>query len=273
MKLMPHQSALLDAFFDAACKRVIRLDGDVGLGKSTALAALSGRLLEERPDARILVLLPAALRWDFVARAQESGSQALLVDRYRFREMLDAPGFQDVWPRGLAVVMSQDFAKQGDVLESLAGSHWDLLIADEAHTFRGTRGEALRRLMTMAGRVVLALQTNTEPPIVLPTEDTLVVSWHRERLVGDDGTALDAVPRPLLHEVGYSLTAAERRVRATVLALGRRVGASGSSQDWLAQSSARCAQSSPAAIERLLRRLAEGWQRDRELWAELQTTW
>ncbi len=66
MRLLPHQTALLDIFFNPTSERVVVLRGDVGLGKSVALVALAGRLLRERPTARALFLVPGATRSQFV---------------------------------------------------------------------------------------------------------------------------------------------------------------------------------------------------------------
>src|SRR5438093_11393649 len=90
MKLLPHQGALIETFFDPASKRLILLRGEVGLGKSVALAALASRLLQEQPTARVLFLVPAAMRSQFAERLRERSTPILLVDRYQFREMLDS---------------------------------------------------------------------------------------------------------------------------------------------------------------------------------------
>src|SRR6185369_16662474 len=105
------------------------LRADVGVGKTTAVAGLVGRLLRERPRARALLLCPAALRVHWLEVLHNEGAPALLVDRYMFREMLESGGGGEVWPRGVAAVLSDDFAKQPDIRDSLVSARWDLVIA------------------------------------------------------------------------------------------------------------------------------------------------
>jgi hypothetical protein len=259
MKLLPHQTALADTVLNAESKRIILLRGDVGLGKGTALAALATRLLKERPEARTLFLVPAAVRWQFVERLRAEGTQTLLVDRYQFREMLDSTTGGEFWPRGVAVVLSQDFAKQSDILESLTETHWDLVIADEAQGFTGARAQALRRVGASAERIVLATATlpDFQPSVAFPGEDATVVEWRRDRVVDHDGKLLDIAPRPVLHQVPFDLTPAELSLRETVRHLCSVLEGSAAPQDLITQSVWRRLQSSPPAVERVLRRIAE----------------
>jgi superfamily II DNA or RNA helicase len=259
MKLLPHQTALADTVLNAESKRIILLRGDVGLGKGTALVALARRLLQERPGARALFLVPAAARWQFVERLRAEGTQTLLVDRYQFREMLDSTMGGEFWPRGVAIVLSQDFAKQSDILESLTGTRWDLVIADEAHGFTGARAQALQRVGASAERVVLATATlpDFQPSGAFPTEDATVVEWRRDRVVDHDGKLLDTAPRPVLHEVPFSLTPPELSLRETVRHLCRVLEGSTAPQTLNTKSAWRRLESSPPAVESILRRIAE----------------
>src|SRR5664280_890268 len=91
MRLLPHQIAFVETFFNPASKRVILLRGEAGLGKSGALVALASKFLRERPTARALFVVPgAALRAHFVDKLRDAGVPTLSVDRYQFREMLDS---------------------------------------------------------------------------------------------------------------------------------------------------------------------------------------
>jgi len=64
-KLLPHQAAFVDTVLSSASRRVVMLRGDVGLGKTTAIASAAARWLQERAGARVLVLCPAALRFQW----------------------------------------------------------------------------------------------------------------------------------------------------------------------------------------------------------------
>ena len=262
LTLLPHQNALLEAFFNPASKRIILLSGDTGLGKSIALASLAARLLRERPKARVLLLVPSALRMLFTETLAKIGVQAHLVDRYRYREMLDSAAGGEIWPRGAVAVLSADFAKKPDVKESLAETYWDLVIADEAHWFRGARAEVLKRVGASAGRVVLvtAIHLDLKLPDAFPIEDTTVVEWRRDRVVGHDGRPLDVAPRPVLHEIPFILSEAELSLRATVNGLCEILGGPKGKEGFRVMTLLRSLESSPAALEGALQRLAEGFE-------------
>jgi superfamily II DNA or RNA helicase len=267
MKLLPHQSSLLETFFNPTSKRVILLRGDVGLGKATTLAALAGRVLREQPTARVLFLVPAALRSQFVEMLRDAGTPTLLVDRYRFREMVDSTTGAEFWPSGVVAVLSLDFAKQPDIRDSLAETRWNLVIADEGHLIKGVRAGAFRKVGGSADRVILATATirDGDPFDAFPAEDVTVVEWRRDQVVDHDGKPLDTGLRPVLHEVPFSLNAAELKLRATVVDLCETLGGATGIQSFMAMRFLRSLESSPAALESALQRLLGGFEAQEEL--------
>src|SRR5262245_5004801 len=109
--LLPHQAALLSAFFSTPSHRILLLRADLGLGKNEALAALVGQLLVKRPIARVLFIVSNSMQAPTVEALTKSGVASLLVDRYRFRELLDrTPRAKGVWPAGMAMVVSSHLA-------------------------------------------------------------------------------------------------------------------------------------------------------------------
>jgi energy-coupling factor transporter ATP-binding protein EcfA2 len=185
IKLLPHQTALLDAVLDPASKRIILLRGDVGLGKSTALVALAGLLLHEQPAARVLFIVPGGTyQRQIEERLRGADVPTLLVDRYRFREMLDSTTDREFWPTGVVTVLSQEFAEQPDILGKLTKTHWELVMVDEAHTLRGVRMEAFRSIEASTERVVLATTVlhNQNRTDAFPVDDVTVVEWRRSHL-------------------------------------------------------------------------------------------
>lgn len=257
VRLLPHQVAFVEAFLGAGSKRITLLRGDVGLGKNTALAALATRLLREQPLARSLFLVPAALRAQFVETLRNLGTPALLVDRYKFRELLESASDHDLWPCGVVSVLSREFARQIDILESLASTHWDLVIADEAQSFSGAQAELLRRVGAAAKRIVLATASNISSPDWAPIGDVAVVSWDREHLVDFNGKPLDVAPRPVLHEAPFDLSRTENSLVRTVTEVRRLLETMSPQQDWLAKSLVGSLRSSPAALEAMFQRLAD----------------
>lgn len=268
VRLLPHQVTFVEAVLGAAGKRVTLLRGDVGLGKSTALVALASRLLQEQPTARSLFLVPAALRLQFVDTLRKAGTPALLVDRYQFREMVDS-AIDEFWPRGAVAVLSREFARQVDILESLASIHWDLVVADEARSFTGASAELLRRVGAVAERLVLATASSIPLPDGFSTEDAAVVQWHRDQLVDREGKPLDIVPRPVLHEVHFDLSQAERSLLVDIGELCRILEAGTTRQGVVAKALLRSARSSTAPLEAMLQRLAASDGAD-DSWAGLE---
>lgn len=255
VELQAYQAAFVETALSRASKRIVLLRGAVGLGKTTALVALASRMMREQPEARALILCPAALRSQWVDKLRNEGTPVLLVDRYRFREMLVKSSGADLWPRGTVAVLSDDFAKQPDIRESLAGAHWDLVVADEAHRFVGTRAELLQRVGATAERVVLATIPSITPGDAFPISDATVVDWQRDQLVDYDGKPLDTGSRPVLHEVPFSLCRAEQDLSKTVRALCQALEAGSRQQEFVAKILLRSLHSSPAALERVLRSL------------------
>jgi len=259
MRLLPHQIAFVETFFNPASKRVILLRGEAGLGKSGALVALASKFLRERPTARALFVVPgAALRAHFVDKLRDAGVPTLSVDRYQFREMLDSAPGKQLWPAGVVAVLSREFARQEDIRDALAAARWDLLIVDEAHQFRGTlAGKVLRQVGEASDRIVLATLPNLELPDGFPEAEATVVQWRRDQVVDHDGALLDAIPRPILHEVPFSLSPAELSQAETVGEVCRMFEGGTTQQRWVARSLLRSLQSSPAALEGALQRIAE----------------
>jgi hypothetical protein len=117
-----------------------------------------------------------------------------------------------------------DFAKQSDIRESLGNTHWELVVADEAHMFNGPRGETLRRVGASAERVVLATATVPDFKLLewfdtVRVADVTVVDWRRDRVVDHEGRPLDTAPRPVLNELSFKLTPSELKLRAMVMHL------------------------------------------------------
>jgi len=241
------------------------LRGGVGLGKTTAIASAVAGLLRERAGARVLVLCPAALRFQWAEMLRREGAPAWLVDRYRFREMLESSAGGELWKRGAATVLTDDFAKQPDIRDSLANVHWDLVVADEAHRFSGARAELLKGVGDDAGRVVLATLPGMAPPNAFSLESVTVVDWRRDELVDDKGKLLHVSPRPVLHEIRFVQSEAEHNLSHIIKALCVALESGGLLQGFASSVLITSLHSSPAALERTLQRFVVGVEKNDEI--------
>jgi Helicase conserved C-terminal domain len=272
MKLLPHQANFVETVFSPSTKRTILLRADVGLGRSTALVAVAGRLLAEKPTARALFLVPAALRTQFAHMLRDANVSSVVVDRYTYREMLDTTAAKEFWPSGTAVVLGFEFARQPDVRDSLALCKWDIVFVYEWLLTRGARAESLeslRHITASAERVVLAnaeakypqaQQTRfrmgvavAKPPdresSGLAAGDATVVEWRPDLIVDPRG---NRVQGPDFHFISFRRNPPEMELKAIVGSLEMLGG------DLGARKLFRCLESSPAALERPLQALMTG---------------
>jgi Helicase conserved C-terminal domain len=95
-----------------------------------------------------------------------------------------------------------------------------------------------------------------ELPLALPADDTAVVEW-RHQLMDRDTSLLNIVSPPILHEVPFRLTSSELALQNSVRRLCNVLEKSEEPQFEISKALMRALQSSPAAVERLLRRLVE----------------
>ncbi|MGA9350266.1 MAG: helicase-related protein, partial [Anaerolineae bacterium] len=103
---------------------------DPGAGK-TIMAGLVIKELKLRHLARrILVVVPGHLKDQWRREMKERFEETFVVID---RGVIDALYGENVWQREMQIITSMDFAKQDDLLPSLASVHFDLVIVDEAH--------------------------------------------------------------------------------------------------------------------------------------------
>jgi hypothetical protein len=132
--LLPHQAHFVASFFTNNAVRVNVLNSPPGFGKSTAIAAICSHAVMKAGAKRVLVLTPRAVREQYYSTitARIDKNSVFMVDRRYFRELTSRSKLNSsIWPLPSIVVMSIDFAKQEDVLESLMADDWDIVIVDE----------------------------------------------------------------------------------------------------------------------------------------------
>jgi superfamily II DNA or RNA helicase len=260
LKLLPHQAAFRDRVFNSSDRRIVLLRSEPGLGKMAAFIAVAGEQIIRSPKSRVLFLVPAALAEQVAERLRSEGVPSSRIDRFRFRELLDSPDKDEIWPRGAVTILTRDFANQTDVQESLSQTHWDLVIADEVHQLGPARAATLRNLISAASKVVLGIATPVEGELegIVTPEALNVVTWHRDMIVDEHGRSLVFAARPKLHVVSFRTSIAEDQVRDTVNALCETLERAGGRRKLVAHTLRCHLESSPAALERVLRRIIDG---------------
>jgi len=127
---LPHQ---IDAVYHYILRHPrIRflLADDPGAGK-TIMAGLILKELKQRGLVdKVLIVIPGHLRDQWVRELKEKFGETF---RVLDRAVMDASWGRNVWNEENQAITSMDFAKQEDVMVSLAEAKWDLVIVDEAH--------------------------------------------------------------------------------------------------------------------------------------------
>ena len=145
--------------------RVLLADA-VGMGKTVSAAIAVAECLDEAPDRRCLVLVPAHLlgQWRHELR-HRSGIAAALADAAGLRRLeRTLPSGTAGWALPGCLVAPIDFVKQPHVAHALEALTWDLLVIDEAHAVCGDseRHAACAMLARRARRVLLLTATPSD---------------------------------------------------------------------------------------------------------------
>ena len=126
---LPHQIEAVYKYVLGKSRIRFMLAHDPGAGK-TIMAGLIIKELKMRGDIRrVLIVVPGQLkeqwRWELQDKFDEDFT---IVDRSSFADDSRA----EIWA-GESLITSIDFAKQDDVISSMNGARFDLIIVDEAH--------------------------------------------------------------------------------------------------------------------------------------------
>ncbi len=112
------------------------LADDPGAGKTIMTGLLIKELKYRGLIRRVLIVVPGHLKEQWLREMKERfGESFLLVDR----QVMNASWGRNIWEEQDQLITSMDFAKQDDVLKSLAETHWDLVVVDEAHKMAAYR--------------------------------------------------------------------------------------------------------------------------------------
>ena len=148
--LLPHQLSATVALRTDSARRVLVAD-PVGSGKTIQAGIAIADLLDRRPGARVLVVVPAGLRQQWADELRQRFALELAtVDGLTWVRDGELSATDVPWGRPGVVLTSLDYVKRPEVLASLDGLRWDLAVVDEAHhaapaTDRGAAVDAICR--------------------------------------------------------------------------------------------------------------------------------
>ena len=161
IEVLPHQLSAAMAFRTGVARRLLVTDAP-GSGKTIQAGIAIADIVRLEPAARILVLVPAGLKAQWLAEL--AGRFALAVEvvdgsvpvAQRWAEEVEPP-----WARPGVFMASFDYVKRPEVMAHLRDLTWQLVVVDEAHhaTRSSDRGAALDLLCRRGVRVLLLTAT------------------------------------------------------------------------------------------------------------------
>ena len=127
---LPHQIEAVYGYVLRLPRIRFLIADDPGAGK-TIMAGLILKELKLRHLARrFLIVVPGHLKDQWRREMKDRFKENFVVID---RGVIDALYSENVWQREMQIITSMDFAKQDDILPSIASTHFDLVIVDEAH--------------------------------------------------------------------------------------------------------------------------------------------
>lgn len=126
---LPHQVEAVYKFLLPQPQIRFLLADDTGAGKTIMTGLLIKELMMRKLAERILIITPGGLtkQWQEDEMAVKFNIPFTLVNRALFS------GDPNVFHHTNRIITSIDFIAQEDVLNVLSGTHWDLIVFDEAH--------------------------------------------------------------------------------------------------------------------------------------------
>ena len=241
-ELMTYQSDLINFVLDPNSTRGVFLRAPVGMGKTETLSVLASRIVSEKPTARVLILCPASLQQMWVAKCSRKQRSVSVINRYKYREMLDDSAHNDIWVAGMVYIMSIDFAKKLDISKSISNVTWDLIIEDEFSPNVGARAKLIQKLNSMAKRFVTSIPPWVEILEADLNHEITVIEWDQN----------NALPPVSVHLAKFILNTPERFLEHAVHEICQELVPINSPQGLSDQAILDRLRSSPVALESTL---------------------
>ena len=127
---LPHQIEAVYHYMLRNPRIRFLLADDPGAGKTIMTGLLLTELKYRGAVQKTLILVPGHLKDQWLREMRERFDETFtVVDR----AVINATWGRNIWLEQPQVITSMDFAKQDDVMATLAEVRWDLVVVDEAH--------------------------------------------------------------------------------------------------------------------------------------------
>ncbi len=133
---LPHQIEAVYGYVLRIPRIRFLIADDPGAGKTIMAGLILKELKLRGLVRRILIVVPGHLKDQWRREMKERFEETFVVID---RGMMDALYGENAWQREDQIITSIDFAKQEDILSSIAATHFDLIIVDEAHKMSAYR--------------------------------------------------------------------------------------------------------------------------------------
>lgn len=256
-QLLPHQKRLLEVFLAPEANAVVELHTQqAGGGTRFTSVALTLLMLQQPMPQRILFLLSNSVDEASISLLEHERVVVDVVDRYRFRELLDTSPGQNIWDNSAVVFTTKALARQPDVNASLKLSKWDLVVIDDAHEPAGLASLTLTDLTSLGKRALLIFKNVAPNPNETTLQNTTVVRWTLEDVYPSPRETLDVATQAVTNSISvvqYELSADELVVWTMAAELISRLKPGARQTQWFRHDILRRLLSSPSALEQGLR--------------------
>jgi SNF2 family DNA or RNA helicase len=156
---LPHQIEAVYGFVLQLPRIRFLIADDPGAGKTIMAGLIIKELKLRGLVKRTLIIAPGHLKEQWQREMRDRFEENFIkVDR----GLMNASYGENIWTRESQMIASIDFAKQDDIAATLASSHFDLIIVDEAHKMSAYQyGEKLDKTSRYKlGEVLSDISTN-----------------------------------------------------------------------------------------------------------------
>jgi SNF2 family DNA or RNA helicase len=162
---LPHQIEAVYGYVLKLPRIRFLIADDPGAGKTIMAGLIIKELKLRNLVKRVLIVVPGHLKDQWRRELKDRFEESFVVID---RGLMSAHYGENVWERENQIITSMDFARQDEILPSLASARFDLIVVDEAHKMSAYRyGE--KTVKTKRYRLGEALSRSADPHLLFLT--------------------------------------------------------------------------------------------------------